>query len=215
MDVVAVRRVKVLDGLIFSFELLEYHHEQLYPACLRLHQDSTALVPAMAAAWGFVDALHRARELAQMVRGLGRRNPHLARFLRSTQSAEDYRHYIQHLRSELAETKQHTFAVWGSLSWVDSKDDTASHTVIIGSMPPDAPTSFSGATYDTQARNWVSRVSLGIRDLSFDFDPMLDAIRAFRAFVVPWIIEQGGLRLEPVSSLQIVTIRVPSTGPPN
>lgn len=215
MDEVAVRRVKVLDGLLFSFRLLEHHHAQLYPACVQLPRDPTALVAAIAAAWGFVDALHRARELAQSVRGLGRRNPHLKQFLYSTRSAEDYRHYVQHLRSELANSQTHTFAVWGSLSWVDTEDETVSHTAVIGSLPPDAPTSYSGASYDTWKHQYVSRVNLGIRNLSFGFDPMLSAALAFERFVVAWIAKQGGWSLEDKGQLQIMTFRIPAARPPH
>lgn len=216
MDTLAVRRIKVLDGLFYSFKLLDHHHAQLYPTCSKVRENSSMAVAALAACWGFVDVFHRARELAQLVPGLSRRNPELKRFLQKTHLAEEYRHYIQHLRGELANTESHGFPVWGSLSWVDADDESVSHTAMIGSLPPDARISYSGAVFDTVEKKWVSRVSLGIRGSLFNFDPMLEAARSFETFVIPYILERCEPKTEYIAQLTIFSARfVVGNSPPN
>src|SRR5918994_8011768 len=64
----------------------------------------------------------RLRDLAQSIPGLGRKDPELKRFLATTELAERCRHYIQHLRQELADIEDHADPVWGSLSWEDPAD---------------------------------------------------------------------------------------------
>ena len=216
MDTLAVRRIKVLDGLFYSFRLLEHHYENLYPACNKVRESPDTAVAILAGCWGFIDMLHRARELAQLVPGLGRRNAELSLFLRTTGLAEEYRHYMQHLRRELGNTEAHGFPVWGSISWVDPQDESLSHTVMIGSLPPDTKTNFSGAVFDSLKKKWVSRVSLGIRGSSFNFDPMLEAAKRFEAYVIPWILDRAGIATLPKGQLPIVTARfVVGEVPPN
>lgn len=208
MESHSVRRLRVLDGLYYSFRLLDHYQEELYPACCRIRQDPGAAVIAIAAAWGFIDALHRARELAQLMPGLSRRRPELVKFLKATHLAEKYRHYIQHLRSELASAESSNHPVWGSLSWVDPATDSLSHTVMIGSLPPGTQTQFSGASYDTVRRRWGSRVCLGIREASLDFDPVYEGARAFEAFVIPWALQCGGITPVAAEKLPIATVRI-------
>jgi hypothetical protein len=168
-----LRRVKVLDGLHFSFQLLEYHHAMMYPACAAVPTDRSKLVPALASCWSFIDVLHRLRELSQAVPGLAGRTPERRRFLERTAIAEKCRHYIQHLRSELARPSPETWPVWGSLSWVDPDDQLTTHTVMFGAHLPD--TNYTGAVFDTVERRWVSRVCLGVKEWSFNFDPLFEA----------------------------------------
>ncbi|MFN7966185.1 MAG: hypothetical protein U0V87_10910 [Acidobacteriota bacterium] len=190
-----MRRVKVLDGLYYSFRLLEYFHGILYPSCCSIRSSVTGLVPAIASAWGFIDALHRARQLSQLVPGLGRRHLELRRFLAETELAETYRHYIQHLRRELADESAHDFPVWGSISWADPEVLTLSHTAVIGTVPPDVSVTMTSAVFDWVENRWVSRVSLGIRGSVFNFDPLFQEAQKFENFVVPWMAEKGNIEL--------------------
>src|SRR5450759_2252123 len=107
-----IRLVKCLDGLHFSFEMLEHANDGLYEICVRVKTDPAALAPALWRCWSVVDIVHRLRELAQAVPGLSKRSPDLVTFLRATQVAEKGRHYIQHLRSELS-NGANPFPVWG------------------------------------------------------------------------------------------------------
>lgn len=206
MDALTTRRIRVLDGLHFSFKLLEHHHANMYGACAAIPSDNTRIIPALASCWGFIDVMHRLRELAQSVPGLGGRRIELREFLSSTSLAERYRHYIQHLRSELAKADPNPSPVWGSLSWVDPDDVQLSHTVMIGARLPQ--TTYSGAVFDRQECRWVSRVCLGVESTSFNFDPMFESAAKFDKFVVPWILSQDGEKLTVTNEFQIVSTRI-------
>ena len=185
MNPLATRHLKVLDGMRFSFRLLEHHYRGLYPSCVLIPKDNAQVVPALASCWGFIDSLHRLRELTAAAPGLGGKKPEVKRFLAATSLAEDCRHYIQHLRHELAKSQPSPFPVWGSLSWVDQ---ALTHTVIIGTRLPEVQ--YSGAVFDTHERRWLSKVCLGVENSSFNFDPIFEETKAFEQFVIPWLLAQ-------------------------
>lgn len=201
-----IRLVKCLDGLHFSFEMLEHANDGLYELCVRVKTDPVALVPALWRCWSVVDIVHRLRDLAEAVPGLSKRNPDLVSFLRATDVAETCRHYIQHLRSELS-NPVNPFPVWGSLSWADPSDPTCSYTVLAGTRIN--KTSHSSAVYDTVEKRWVSKVCLGVLDLSFNVDPILDSCRRFRAFIIPWILAKYSPGINPTGDLPIFKFQVP------
>jgi hypothetical protein len=205
MDERTLRRIKVLDGLHFSFRLLEYHHQAMYPACSAIPTDKAQLIPALASCWAFIDVLHRLRELSQVIPGLSRKLPELRRFLERTALAEQCRHYIQHLRSELGRPSPEAGPVWGSISWVDPGDSSVTYTVMFGARLPN--TSYTGAVFDTVERRWVSRVCLGVRDWSFNFDPLFEETMVFERFVMPWMLTQDGDRVNVSADLPIFTTR--------
>jgi hypothetical protein len=169
MDDRSKRRLRIFDGLHVSFRMLEHHHAVMYEACVDIRTNQKRVIPALAACWGFIDSLHRLRELSQAIPGLGGRTPELIRFLKTTGMAEDCRHYVQHLREELVSDRSHP--VWGSLSWVDSEDPLTSHTVWLGTQLPGQ--SSTGAVFDRIEGKWASKVCLGIDNLSFNFDSYL------------------------------------------
>ncbi len=206
MDKHSVLRIKVLDGLHFSFRLLEYHYESMYRSCAAIPTDRAQLVPALASCWGFIDVLHRLRELAQTVSGLSGNCPERRRFLERTKLAEEYRHYIQHLRQELGRATPDPQPVWGSLSWVDPGDASLTHTVMIGARLP--KTAYTGAVFDTVERRWVSRVCLGVGRSSFNFDPLFEEAVAFEKFVVPWMLAQAADTISVASDLPIFSARI-------
>lgn len=205
MNPVTVRRIKILDGVYFSFRLLEHHYESMYRSCAAIPDDKAHIVAALASCWGFIDVLHRLRELAQSVPGLSGKTPELRRFLERTELAERYRHYIQHLRGELGQTQPNPFPVWGSLSWVDPNDPGLTHTVMIGARLPN--TSYTGAVFDTVERRWVSRVCLGVAEFSFNFDPIFQEAMSFEKFVVPWMLAQDADTLTATSDVPIFSTR--------
>jgi hypothetical protein len=197
-----IRRVRCIDGLHYSFRLLEYYHSGLWNTCCEITTDSSKAIPALAACWGFVDALHRIRELAQSAPGLSTKHQEMRAFLSATALAETYRHYIQHLRSELtAETK--SFPVWGSLAWVDPENPNRSHTVLLGARL--SGTQYTGCVYDTVERRWVSRVCLGVDGKSFNFDPVLAAARRFETFVLPFLVKGAEAEIQLHDNLPIIS----------
>lgn len=68
-------------------------------------------------------------------------------------------------------------------------------------------TSYTGAVFDTVERRWVSRVCLGVRDWSLNFDPLFEEARAFERFIVPWMLAQDDSRISVSADLPIFTTR--------
>jgi hypothetical protein len=102
LNVITLRKIRCLDGLHYSFQLLRHYHSGLWETCCEIPSDNTKIIPALAACWGFVDALHRIREIAQSIPGLSAKHTEMRAFLSASGLAEEFRHYIQHLRGELA-----------------------------------------------------------------------------------------------------------------
>src|SRR5262245_144033 len=112
-----LRKLRCMDGLHYSFQMLELSHDSLWTICCGIPGDNFNAVRGLASCWSFIDSLHRIREIAQAVPGLGRKHPEMRAFLDATELAEEFRHYIQHLRGELSHDPPNSFPVWGSLAW--------------------------------------------------------------------------------------------------
>ncbi|MBD3813768.1 MAG: hypothetical protein IE917_16305 [Betaproteobacteria bacterium] len=199
-----IRKIRCLDGLHYSFGLLSHFYSGLWETCCRIPEDNSQIVPALASCWGFVDALHRIREISQSVPGLSAKHPEMRVFLSVTDLAEDYRHYIQHLRGELAKQPPNTFPVWGSLSWVDPVIPTRSNIAILGAQIQG--TNFTGCVYDTVECRWVSTVCLGIDNRSFNFDSIFLAAQRFKAFILPTLVTDASVEVQFHDKLPIVSV---------
>jgi hypothetical protein len=208
IEAIEIRKVRSLDGLHYSFGLLNHFYLDLYETCCSIPTDNSQIVKALANCWGFIDALHRVREIAQSIPDLSVSHPEMRNFLSKTSLAEDYRHYIQHLRGELAKDPPNKFPVWGSLSWVDPDNEEISHLVILGANIEG--TSYSGCVYDTEEKRWVSRVTLGVENHSFNFEPIREASQRFKEFVIPYLIEGASEYVKFHDKLQILTISIES-----
>ncbi len=189
-----------------SFSILEQIHRDLHMICAAIKGNRQSLPGAFLRCWSFIDTVHRIREVAQGVPGLGRKTAELSLFLDATDIAEKFRHYIQHLRSELSKVPGNTFPVWGSLSWVDPDDSMLTHTVLAGAQVGE--TRFVGCVFDTVEHKWVSKVALSVNDLSFNFDPIFMACIRFRDFVVPWILAKYSPGIQLREELPIMSTRV-------
>ena len=128
------RLVRCLDGLAISFAMLEQIQQDLHMVCAAIRDNRQSLPGAFLRCWSFIDTVHRIREVAQAVPGLSSKTAELRLFLDATDIAEKFRHYIQHLRSELSKVPGNTFPVWGSLSWVDPEDSMLIHTALAGAQ---------------------------------------------------------------------------------
>ena len=199
-----IRKIRCLDGLHYSFRLLSHFYLGLWETCCRIPDNNSQIISALASCWGFVDALHRIREISQSVPGLSTKHPEMRAFLSATDLAEDYRHYIQHLRGELAKQPPNTFPVWGSLSWVDPVIPTRSNIAILGAQIQG--TNFTGCVYDTVERQWVSKVCFGIDNHSFNFDTVFLAAQRFEAFIVPTLIKDASAEVQFHDKLPIVSV---------
>lgn len=200
-----IRLVKCLDGLHYSFELLEHAYKHLHDTCDGINTDTTMLIPALSKCWMIIDLVHRIRELAQALPGLSTKNQELRTFLHATNVAENFRHYIQHLRGELSKSDINPFPVWGTLSWVDLKDPTKCYIAIAGASLPN--TQYTSCVYDVHERKWVSNVTLGVANLSFNFDPIYALSCQFRDFVIPWIVEKYSPGISMSENACVITIK--------
>ncbi|MCH8863108.1 MAG: hypothetical protein IID51_11425 [Proteobacteria bacterium] len=209
--ILEVRNIRCFDGLHYSFELLSYFHSNLHPMCCEIIDDNAKVIPALACAWGFVDALHRIREISQSLPRLGDKHPEMRAFLSATALAEDYRHYIQHLRGELSKDPPNGFPVWGSLSWVDDKNEAESHIALFGAQIEG--TGYSGCVYDRLEKKWVSKVCLGVGHRSFNFDKVYDSVLRFKEFVLPFVIEGASEEIKLHNKLPIMTMEYKMRAP--
>jgi hypothetical protein len=200
------RLIRCLDGLDMSFAMLENIHAELYPTCAAIKADQRHLVLALWRCWSFVDAVHRIREIAQAVPGLSKKTAEVRSFLDATSIAEDFRHYIQHLRSELSKTPGNTFPVWGSLSWVDLEDQWLTHIAMAGARVGE--TRYVGCVFDRVKREWVSKVALSVNDLSFNFDPIFKHCTEFRDFVIPRLLGTYSLGINVREELPLMSVRL-------
>ena len=151
----------------------------MWPSACRIPTDNSQLFPALAACWSFIDSLYRIRQIAQGAPKVNARSPEMRSFLSATRIADEYRHYIQHLRREVAKDPPNSTPVYGSLSWVDPISPQTCHTVLLGVVPSDQ--SNTSCVFDTRHNRWVSRVCLGVASLSFNFDPIYDATFAAKS----------------------------------
>lgn len=200
-----VRIVKCLDGLHYSFEVLNLTYNSLYDDCAKIPTDNAYYVPTLWRCWSFVDTLHRIREVSQALPGLSRKKPEFRAFLESTEVVKTYRHYIQHLRSELSKKEPNSFPVWGSLSWVDPNDPSTCYSVLADLRV--ANVSYSGCVFDRYRRQWVSRVSLGVEHLSLNFDPLFESAVTFSSFVLPWAASAYSPGIHRSPTLPIIAMR--------
>jgi len=208
-DAQDVRNIRWWDGLYYSFEVLTYYYQGLHELCCEITGDDSKIVPALASCWGFIDALHRIRKITQHL-PINKRCQEVRAFNDATKLAKCYRNYIQHLNKELSKKSPNTFPVWGSLSWVDERQPERSHTAILGARSPGIK--YSSCVYDTVNRKWASKVCLGWKQESFNFDPVYESSMRFREFVIPHLINIVSREVRSYNKLPIITVdAVPKT----
>jgi hypothetical protein len=87
-----VRKIRCWDGIHYSYAMLRLFHPLIYSSCLKIKTVPRGVVNAIAACWGFVDAMHRLREISLATPGLNQRSPEMRKFLQRTADAEACRH---------------------------------------------------------------------------------------------------------------------------
>ena len=198
-----IRKIQCLDGLHYSFQMLRHYYADLWDTCCKIPTDNSKAIPALASCWGFIDALHRIREIAQSVPGLNVKHPEMRAFLSTSFLAEDYRHYIQHLRGELAKSQPNSFPVWGTLSWADNNKSERAHMAILGAQIEG--TKYSGCVYDNFKKEWVSKVCLSVNGTAFNFDPIFASALRFEVFILPLLIDGASDFVQFHEKLPLVT----------
>jgi hypothetical protein len=205
VDHIDIRTARCLDGLHYSFQLMHYYYTNLYESCCKIPEDNGVAIEVLARIWGFVDTVHRLREIACAVPRVSSKHLEMRIFLSDTKIAEEYRHYIQHLRGELAHQPSNTYPVWGSLSWVDPIDYSKCHVALWGTLVGNA--GFSSCVFDRLERKWVSRVSLSVGNKSFHFDSIYRSVCRFENFILPHSIDKMGAEMRHTDRLPIVSVQ--------
>ncbi|MCD6218669.1 hypothetical protein J7L05_12560 [bacterium] len=207
-----LRIIRFIDGFHYSFEILDYAYLSLHDTCCLIGEDNSNLIPALAKCWTFIDSVHRIRALADSVPGLSKRDKNYRQFYNETKPAKDFRNYIQHLRTELSKKTINPFPVWGSLAWVNKDDSSLSHIVIYGGQIENQK--YSGCVFDMEKQDWVSKVSLVIKDLSIHFDPVYKDCITFKNFIIPWLDNHYKQDIKRISGLKIIDVKMLPMGNP-
>ena len=180
-----IRSLKCIEGIQFSYNMIENIMTKLHDTCIQIENDESKVYEALQLCWSFIDSVYRIREILQSLPRLNKKDRKLRIFLSETKITKDYRHYIQHLRSELTKTDYDKFPVWGSLSWVDKNIDKKCHCIIFGSKIPGI--SYSGCGFDQVEKKWVSNVCLSIKNYSYNFDIMYEELKDYMNHFIQWI----------------------------
>jgi hypothetical protein len=204
-----LKKLRSTEALHYSYELLALSHHSMWPACCRIPEDNSQLVVALAACWTFIDSLHRIREIAQGAPGINSRSAEMRAFLSATTLAEEYRHYIQHLRREVANDPPSNFPVFGSLSWVDPEDPYRCNLALLGAVMDGV--SYTSCVYSTSKGGWLSKVCLGVADHSFNFDVMWDAAIALKSYLLPLLTANAPVQWPP-AQLPLLSTRIDPSG---
>ena len=200
-----VRKIRSLDGLYYSFLMLDHYYEGLHELCCEIIPNNAKIVPALASCWGIIDVVHRIREIALSTPGINSKNLEMRAFIEKTNLAEDYRHYIQHLRNELAAKPPQKFPVWGTLSWVNMDDQTQSHIVLLGAQIEG--TQYDGCVFDTFEKKWVSKVTLSVDQKSFNFDPMYESCIRFKNYIIPILMKGASTEVKYHNKLTVISTK--------
>ncbi|MBL8100057.1 MAG: hypothetical protein JNK81_12795 [Anaerolineales bacterium] len=199
------RKLKCLDGLHYSFEIMKLNYIDLYDRCIQIQENQENIIRVLSQCWLIVDMIHRVREISQSIPSLNKKNNELQEFIFQTKSIEDCRHYIQHLREELSKSPPSLFPVWGSLSWVDPNDSSNCFIAVFGAI--NKGINYSSCVYDNLEKRWVSKVTLGVENLSLNFDPLYESAIKFKDFIIPWLIENSSVNLKIKKEIPIFSVK--------
>jgi hypothetical protein len=201
------RLFRFLDGFHHSLALLQIQYADLCSVQARLTpEDQDLIMRGMSLAWSIVDSVHRVRELAEALPGFKGNDQERRDFLAATSIAEDFRHYIQHLRGELSKPTIDNFPVWGSFNWVDPKDDKQCHLAVMGTLVGNI--SLQSCIFDRLENRWVSKIALSIKGQSFNVDPIYAATIRICEHAVGWILDLKVGQLQVHEKIQTFSMRI-------
>lgn len=202
---IQMRYVQLFEALVTGIAMCELHNRELYSDISVLRENPGRLLRVLANVWSLVDDIYRIRQLVQSVPGLNVRSPEMRRFLSKTEVVEILRHYIQHLRMELAKPESITTPVWGSFSWIDPLDELTCHTAILGRTS--GKVEHYSCVYDRFENKWVSRTAINIKGTTFNIDPVVDEVDRIKVFVLNWLTKQSSDSLSLKVEYPVVTTR--------
>ena len=186
-----VRSVLFLDGIRYSIEIIDLAQRRLARTLTGFATEdsggvSARIVEAMSDAWLIVDSVHRLRELIRQCPGIKQREPEVQLFLRGSARAEELRHYVQHLRTEIGSFISHRRPLWGTLSWssVSPEGLPETHTIVPGTYY-DGLWATSG-TFDRERGRFVERVVLAAGPAQLDLADVAEAVERIANWVEAW-----------------------------
>lgn len=193
----------VLDALRYSLAIEEAEYAALWhllrelePSALQKNPDEALVIRVLSKCWTLVDMWFRTRRLILQVKGLRHKQPPLQLFLRETKAVEEFRHYVQHLDTEVPKIDGPANPIMGTVSWL-CPDDTTSVSVA-----PTSPAAEGIASptlpIDRILGCFGNRLQLSVGAIQNPVGSLLmckthDHARALSRFIEAWLEESGSL----------------------
>lgn len=184
-----------LDALRYSFQMAEFQKDKINHLLPVLEETEsitgeyeTVAVHLTLNIWGMIDTGHRIRELIQQLPGLKKNTPEIQIFLRSTETVEDLRHYVQHLRTGIHALPEKSAPLWGVISWVSEKLQDTSFTVLTG-LAPDI--NVHSCVYDTWKKEFAQKLILSVNDKTVEIRNLMKHIDELKQYIIKWAKDQG------------------------
>lgn len=201
--------IRFIDGMNYTFILLDYSYSLLYESCLLIEKEKSNIAAALSHCWQIIDMTHRIREMCQNIPRLSKNDPNVKVFLQNTEPAEKFRHYVQHLRNELAKSNYDKFPVFGSLSWIDDKKPTKFYIAIIGTQLEGIAN--HGLVYDRLKKEFISKVALSVKNMTYNFDLIYKFTINFKSFIFAYFENLiPSLAITQRNNIQIIPLEVKS-----
>jgi hypothetical protein len=196
-NIVEQQQVFVIDAIRLSLEIEKALYTRLWRLLRTIERTSDKANPrpgtslsAIGSAWQIVDTIYRIRGLARQVKGLSHKSPEYQLFQRNTDSSEAFRHFYQHLDSEIPKIPLNTNPIIGVLSWV-TRDPNKSMTVVYGTFPKEGE--LHSLALDTWTGSFAQRLVFTAGQMDLDIEATHQEARKFRTFFESWLSEKGFL----------------------
>jgi hypothetical protein len=184
-----------LDALRYSFQMVHFHKDEVDRILPILEENESVeeenesiAIRLILNLWGIIDTAHRVRELIQQVPGLKKNTPQIQVFLRSTESVEDLRNYIQHLRTGISKIPEKSTPLWGVISWVSDKRKDMCFTISTGSAPD---VSVHTCAYDTWKKEFAQKLIISVNENTVEINHLLIKLAELNLYIRTWAEGQG------------------------
>ena len=184
-----------LDALNYSFQMVNFQKKEI-DRLLEILEHTEAIegeyetdaIQLTLNLWGLIDSGHRIREIVQQLPGLKKRGPEIQLFIRNTESVEDLRHYIQHLRNGIHTLPESSSPLWGVISWVSQNKPDTCFTILTGSAPD---INIHSCAYDTWNKEFGEKLILSVNNYTVEIADLVKRIENLRAFIHRWAKERA------------------------
>lgn len=143
--------------------------------------------------WEIIDIVYRVRGLLGQIKGLKQNTPELQIFYRAIEAVEGFRHFYQHLNSEIPLVSEGSGPVLGYLSW-RTRNPKLGLTVAVGTLPKG--TQMASLAWDRVKNEIVDETLFVAGTLSIDLKVVTDACVKIEGFFNGWLDSKGFLGKE-------------------